>query len=168
MTNEDLPVPLDERHFEDYAPGLVVRYGPIAVQEADIIDFGRRYDPQPFHADPVAAARGPFGGVIASGWHTGSLAMRLMVDHFLPRRAGLGSPGLDELRWLLPVRPGDQLSIRVTVTEARQSQSKPDRGLVRTLIEAINQRGEVVMTIKAMTLMLCRNRAPGGPPPASR
>ncbi len=105
---------------------------------------------------------GPFGGVIASGWHTGSLMMRLLVDHFLPRRAGLGSPGIDELRWLAPVRPGDALSLRITITEARRSQSKPDRGLVHTFNEVLNQRDEVVMTLKAMTLMRCRSAAQPG------
>lgn len=157
MPNQDLPVAIEARHFEDYPPGAAVEYGPIAVDEAAIVAFGRQFDPQPFHVDPQRAADGPFGGVIASGWHTGSLMMRLLVDHFLPRAAGLGSPGVDELRWLAPVRPGDQLSLRVTVTEARRSRSKPDRGLVHTVNQMINQRGEVVMTLKAMTLIRCRD-----------
>jgi acyl dehydratase len=157
MTQTDLPVAIDERHFEDYPVGAVAVYGPVTVDEAAIIDFGRRFDPQPFHVDPQRAADGPFGGVIASGWHTGSLMMRLLVDHYLPRRAGLGSPGIDELRWLAPVRPGDQLMLRVTVTDARRSRSKPDRGLVHTANEMVNQRGEAVMTLKAMTLIRCRH-----------
>jgi acyl dehydratase len=159
MTHPDQPVPADPRRFEDYAPGAVFEYGPIAVTEAEVIDFGRRFDPQPFHVDPAQAARGPFGGVIASGWHTGSLMMRLLVDHYLPRHAGLGSPGLDELRWLKPVRPGDALSLRITVLEARRSRSKPDRGMVNSAIEVLNQRREVVMTVKAMTLIRCRTAA---------
>jgi acyl dehydratase len=159
MPAQDPSEPIDPRHFEDYVPGTVVEVGPIAVTEAEVIDFGRRFDPQPFHVDPAQAARGPFGGLIASGWHTGSLMMRLLVDHFLPRTAGLGSPGLDELRWLAPVRPGDALSLRITVLEANRSRSKPDRGLVRTLIEVLNQRREVVMTVKAMTLIRCRTAA---------
>jgi acyl dehydratase len=157
MVNQDLAVDIDARHFEDYPLGAVAEYGPIAVDEAEIIAFGRQFDPQPFHVDPQRAADGPFGGVIASGWHTGSLMMRLLVERFLPRQAGLGSPGIDELRWLAPVRPGDKLSLRITVTEAKRSRSKPDRGLVRTANEVINQRGEVVMTVKAMTLMRCRH-----------
>lgn len=160
MAHQDLPVAIEARHFEDYPPGAVVEYGPIAVDEAAIVAFGRQFDPQPFHVDPQRAAGGPFGGVIASGWHTGSLMMRLLVDHYLPREAGLGSPGIDELRWLAPVRPGDQLSLRVTVTAARRSRTKPDRGLVHTSNEMINQRGEVVMTVKAMTLIRCRNAGP--------
>lgn len=159
MHAQNPPSAIDPRHFEDYVPGTVVEVGPIAVTEAEVIDFGRRFDPQPFHVDPAQAAHGPFGGLIASGWHTGSLMMRLLVDHFLPRTAGLGSPGLDELRWLAPVRPGDALSLRITVLEANRSRSKPDRGLVRTLIEVLNQRREVVMTVKAMTLIRCRTAA---------
>jgi len=156
MPLQDLPVPIDQRHFEDYVPGTVVEYGPIAVSEAEVIDFGRRFDPQPFHVDPAQAARGPFGGLIASGWHTGSLMMRLLVDHYLPRHAGLGSPGLDELRWLNPVRPGDALSVRVTVLEARRSRSKPDRGMVNSQFEVLNQQRNPVMSVKATTLMRCR------------
>jgi acyl dehydratase len=159
MSPQDLPIPIDDRHFEDYVPGTVVEVGSIAVSEAEVIDFGRRFDPQPFHVDPVQAARGPFGGLIASGWHTGSLMMRLLVDHFLPRTAGLGSPGLDELRWLAPVRPGNRLSLRITVLEASRSRSKPDRGMVRSLIEVLNEHREVVMTVKAMTLIRCRTAA---------
>lgn len=157
MALTDLPVDIDARHFEDYRPGLVLSYGPVAVDEAEVIRFGQRFDPQPFHVDPVQAAHGPFGGVIASGWHTAALMMRLLVDHFLPRKAGLGSPGVDELRWLVPVRPGDTLTVRVGITEARRSRSKPDRGLVQTFNEVLNQHGEVVMTVKTMVLMRCRH-----------
>ena len=152
----DFPVPIDDRYFEDYIPGSVFEFGTVAVSEADIIDFGRRFDPQFFHTNPAAAARGPFGGLIASGWHTGSLAMRLFVDHYLSSVASLGSPGVDELRWTRPVRPGDSLRIRVAVLEARRSRSKPDRGIVRTLIEVLNQDGEVVMSLTAMNLLRCR------------
>lgn len=162
MTETDLPVPIDARHFEDYPPGAVACYGPIAVDEDAVIAFGRQFDPQPFHVDREAAARGPFGGLIASGWHTGALMMRLLVDRYLPRRAGLGSPGVDELRWLAPVRPGDALSLRVTVVEARRSKSKPDRGLLRCACEVFNQRGETVMTVTAMSLVRCRDPQPEG------
>jgi acyl dehydratase len=165
MTPTDLSVDVDARYFEDYPPGAVAEYGPIAVDEEDIIAFGRQFDPQPFHVDRQRAAGGPFGGVVASGWHTASLMMRLLVDHYLPRKAGLGSPGIDELRWLRPVRPGDQLSLRITVTEATRSRTKPDRGLVRTFNEVINQRGEPVMTLKAMTLVRCRSVAVEAPAP---
>jgi acyl dehydratase len=163
MAHQDLPVAIDARHFEDYPHGAEVEYGPVAVDEAAIIAFGRQFDPQPFHVDTQRAADGPFGGVIASGWHTCSLMMRLLVDHYLPRAAGLGSPGIDELRWLAPVRPGDQLWLRVTVTDARRSRTKPDRGLVHTANTMVNQRGEVVMALKAMTLIRCRSADRSGP-----
>lgn len=156
MEEQDLPVARDQRTFEDYPVGSVALYGPIAVDEGEIIDFGKRFDPQDFHTDPVKAARSPFGGVIASGWHTGSMMMRVLVDRYLSRVAAMGSPGMDELRWPAPVRPGDRLFVRVTVIEARQSASKPDRGLVRILIEVLNDEGVVVMSVKAMTLVRCR------------
>lgn len=149
----DIAVPVEERHFEDYVAGAVCVYGQIPVTEAAIVEFAQRYDPQPIHADPEAAGRGPFGGLIASGWHTISLVMRLLVERYLSHVAAIVSPGIDELRWTLPVRPGDVLSVRVTVLEATASRSKPDRGLVRTLIEALNQRGEVVLSMKAMNLI---------------
>jgi len=143
---------MTERYFEDYAEGAVFTVGTMRVSEAEIVDFARKYDPQPMHTDPEAAARGYFGGLIASGWHTASLVMRLLVDNYLARDASLASPGIDELRWLWPVRPGDQLRVRATVIEARRSQSKPDRGLVRTKIETRNQDGRVVMSMLAMNL----------------
>jgi acyl dehydratase len=152
-------VPIDQRYFEDYQPGSVHEYGAIAVDEAEIIAFARKFDPQDFHVDPEAAARGPFGGLIASGWHTASLMMRLLADHYLSKVASLGSPGIDELRWTQPVRPGDALSIRVTVLDAKRSRSKPDRGIVQTSIEVLNQRGEIVATMKAINLLRCRSRS---------
>jgi acyl dehydratase len=158
MDQHDLHADPDQRYFEDYVPGAVFEFGAVALDEAQIVEFGRQYDPQPFHVDAQRAASGPFGGVIASGWQTASLMMWLLVEHFLPRAAGLGSPGVDELRWLAPVRPGDRLSLRITVTDARRSRTKPDRGLVHTSNEVLNQRSEVVMTVKAMTLMRCRGR----------
>jgi acyl dehydratase len=165
VTHGALPGDRNARYFEDYLARMVVECGPIAVDETEIIAFGRQFDPQPFHVDARGAAQGPFGGVIASGWHTASLMMRLLVDHFLPGAARLASPGIDELRWLAPVRPGDRLSLRITVTDARRSRSKPDRGLVQTFNEVINQDGAPVMTVRAMTLIRCRTPADG---PASK
>jgi acyl dehydratase len=137
--------------------GSVHEFGSIAVEEAEMINFARRFDPQPFHIDPEAAKQSIFGGLIASGWHTASLMMRLFVDHYLSHVASLGSPGVDELRWLRPVFPGDKLSMRVTVLEASLSRSKPDRGIVRSYIEVLNQSSEVVMTMKAVNLLRCRD-----------
>jgi acyl dehydratase len=146
-----------ERYFEDYQVGMVDEFGEVLVTAEEIVEFARRYDPQTMHVDADAAATGPFGGLIASGWHTGSLTMRLFVDHYLSKVATLPSPGIDELRWVRPVRPGDTLRMRVTVVEARRSKSKPDRGIVRSLVEVLNQNGEVVMSQWPMNLMLCRD-----------
>ena len=147
----------EDRYFEDYIPGAVFEYGEIRVDEAEIIEFARRFDPQDMHVDPEAAARGRFGGLIASGWHTAAMMMRLVAENFLPKKASLGSPGIDELRWLRPVRPGDVLRLRVTVLEATRSRSRPDRGVVRSLMEVLNQDGEVVMSLKPMNIIASRS-----------
>jgi len=152
----DLLPPPDQRFFEDYIAGATHEFGSIAVDQAEVIDFARRYDPQPFHTDPEAARKSAFGGLIASGWHTASLMMRVIVDHYLSPASSLGSPGVDELRWLRPVRPGDTLAVRVTILETNRSRSKPDRGVVRSSIEVLNQHGEVVMSVKALNLVRCR------------
>lgn len=149
---------MTDRYFEDYVPGSVHELGTIAIGESEIIEFARRYDPQPFHIDPEAARHTQFGGLIASGWQTAGLMMRLAVDGYLSGVASLASPGVDELRWTQPVRPGDTLSVRATVLEARPSTSKPDRGLVRTLFEVRNQRGEMVMTVRGMNMLKRRAR----------
>jgi acyl dehydratase len=152
-----MPVPPSERYFEDYVVGESMTYGDYVVTEEEIRGFAERYDPQPFHIDPEAARQSIFGGLIASGWNTASISMRMLVDHFVSRRSGLGSPGIDELRWHQPVRPGDRLKVRSTVTEARRSKSKPDRGLVRVRHETLNQRDEVVMSFSGMSLYRCRD-----------
>ena len=150
-------VPSAERYFEDYRVGMVDEFGEVAVTAEAIVEFAARYDPQPMHVDKTAAESGMFGGLIASGWHTAAMVMPLFVEHFLSKVATLPSPGIDELRWLRPVRPGDVLRVRVTVTEARRSRSKPDRGLVRSLVEVLNQNGEVVMSQRPMNLIRCRD-----------
>jgi acyl dehydratase len=147
------------RYFEDYVPGLIVDCGSFALTEADIIAFAKEYDPQPFHVDPAAAKDGPFGGLIASGWHTTSMMMRQLVDHFVSPESSLGAAGVDELRWPQPVRPGDTLHVRATVLEARRSGSKPDRGIVRSLAELTNQNGELAMKLTAINFMLLRDPA---------
>ena len=108
------------QYFEDYPVGAVSVGGPITVSEQDILDFARRYDPQPMHVVKGSAVAGPFGGLIASGWHTGSLMMQMLARHFVPHPGNLPSPGLDELRWVRPVRPGDTRSLCVTVETARR------------------------------------------------
>jgi acyl dehydratase len=148
--------PITNRFFEDYVAGHVHEFGFIAVTEDEIIRFSRQYDPQAFHTDPAAALRTQFGGLIASGWHTAGLMMRLIVDHYLSHVASLASPGVDELRWTQPVRPGDTLSVRATILETRLSRTKPDRGVVRTQFEVLNQHGAVVMSVKAMNMLRAR------------
>ena len=158
MKNPDFAVPVGQRYFEDYVAGAVFEYGAITLTEREIVEFAKQFDPQYIHTDPRAAAEGPFGGLIASGWHTAAIMMRLFVDHYLSHVASMASPGIDELRWTQPVRPGDTLSIRVSVIEANRSRSKPDRGMVRSLIEVLNQDREVVMSLKAMNILRCRDR----------
>jgi acyl dehydratase len=145
------------RYFEDYVPGLTVDCGSFSMSEAEIIAFAREYDPQPFHVDPVAAKDGPFGGLIASGWHTTSTAMRHLVDHYVSPESSIGSPGVDEIRWPKPVRPGDRLHVRATILEARRSASKPDRGIVKTVTELTNQDGDLVMRLTANNFILLRD-----------
>lgn len=145
----------DDRFFDDYTVGATYVCGSVTVTEDDIVRFAGDYDPQAMHVDRDLAAVGPFGELIASGWHTVGLTMRLFVDNFLPHN-GLAAPGVDELRWPRPVRPGDVLTVRATVTQARRSRTKPDRGLVHTLLEAVNQDGEVVMSMKPMNLVRVR------------
>ena len=136
------------RHtFEDFEPGQVYELGSRTVTEEEIVDFARRFDPQPFHLDPEAAKGSVFGGLIASGWHTGALWMRLYVDSLLGGSAGMGSPGIEELRWLAPVRPGDTLAGRLTVLEATPSGRRSDRGTVRIRGEMVNQDGVTVMSM---------------------
>ncbi len=155
-------MPPPSRWFEDFVPGTVTIFGDHLMTEAEITGFAARYDPQPFHTDPDAARHSIFGGLIASGWNTAGVVMRLLVDHYLPANASLGSPGIDELRWLKPVRPGDRLRVRVTVLEAIPSRSKPDRGVVRQLTEALNQDGDVVMSLRGMTMLRTRPKPDAG------
>ncbi|PWU02367.1 MAG: acyl dehydratase [Terriglobia bacterium] len=159
MILDNFAVPPDNRYFEDYTPGHVYEFGSITVSEAEIIEFARRFDPQYFHVDPNRATASRFGGIIASGWHTIGLAMRLYVDHYLSHVASLASPGVDEIRWPNPVRPGDSLRIRVTILEARPSRSKPDRGIVRARLEAMNQRDELVLSMTAISILGRREMA---------
>jgi acyl dehydratase len=148
--------PPDDRYFEDYVPGAVHEFGSVAVDEQEVLEFGRRYVPLPYHVDKEAAKKSLYGSVIASGWHTAALMMRLYTENYLSQVANLGSPGGDELRWEKPVFPGDELSVRATVLEARRSESRPDRGIVRTFIEVVNQKREVVMSLKMVNFVRTR------------
>jgi acyl dehydratase len=141
------------RYFEDFKPGDVIELGSRTISKERILAFAREFDPQPFHTDEEAAKRSIYGGLLASGWHTGSLLMRILNDGLLKDTASLGSPGVDELRWLKPVRPGDVLSARMTVLESIPSRSKPDRGLIRSLMELRNQHNEIVLTVRGLSLL---------------
>ncbi len=145
-----MTVPLKDRWFDDFAVGELFEFGAYVVSEDEIIDFARRYDPQPFHLDHEAAKASHFGGLVASGWMTSAVLMRLLCDHFIPRQSSMGSPGVDEVRWLKPLRPGDTVRARVEVTETRASQSKPDRGVIRCRHQLLNQHDEVVMSMHGM------------------
>ncbi|MEE2792861.1 MAG: MaoC family dehydratase [Acidobacteriota bacterium] len=149
---------LQERWFEDYVPGAVHDLGSVVVDEQEVVAFARQFDPQPFHLERERAEKSAFGGLVASGWHTACMVMRLMVDHYLSEVSSEGSPGIDELRWLRPVRPGDQLLARITILDARRSRSRPERGIVRSQIETWNQDGEVVMHLTFAMFIRCRNR----------
>jgi len=155
---EVFSTPPTDRFFEDYRVDATYVCGSFTVTEDDIIAFATLYDPQAMHTDRALAAQGPFGEVIASGWHTVACAMRLLVDNFLPHD-GLAAPGIDELRWPNPVRPGDTLTVQATIQQARRSRSKPDRGLLHTLLEVLNQNNEVVLSMKPMNFIRVRNAA---------
>ena len=156
MTLSQFPVPASERWFEHYTPGAIFEFGATTVSEHELVSFAQAYDPQSFHIDSEAAARSMFGGLIASGWHTASMMMRMLVDHYISSVASLASPGVDELRWLAPVRPGDVLRVRATVDDARRSRTRGDPGLLPSRIERLNPDEVVVMTVKAVNLLLTR------------
>jgi acyl dehydratase len=155
MSKSSFTTSAENRFFEDYVAGAVHEFGTISVEKQEVLDFGRRFVPLSYHTDAELAKQSIYGGLIASGWHTASLMMRLYTDNYLSKVANLGSPGGDELRWDKPVFPGDDLSIRVTVLETRRSESKPDRGIVRSFVEVLNQKREVVMSLKMVNFVKC-------------
>ena len=147
------------RYLEDFEPGQVFRTRGMTVDESEIMDFARKYDPQPIHTDREMAAGGPFDGLIASGWHTACVVFRLWVDLGFMEESSLGGPGIENLKWLLPVRPGDTLYGEIEILEARPSRSKPDRGILRYLTKGINQRGETVITYDSASFLKRRPEA---------
>ena len=149
----------DYWYFEDFEPGQDIDLGTRTVTEDEIVAFARAFDPQPFHLDRGAAEASIFGGVIASGWHTCSMMMRMVVDGLMNRSASMGSPGLDGVRWLAPVRAGDTLNVHYRTTRVKASTSKPDRGIVWSTWVALNQHGETVCTVEGMGMF---GRRPGG------
>ena len=148
-------------YWEDFKVGDTGPIGERVVDRDEVIAFGKAYDPQPFHTDEKAAEESVFGGLIASGWHTVGMVMRMMVDSYLRDSASLGSPGVDNVRWLKPVRPGDTIRATRTVVEARPSKSRPEMGVVKTRWDVFNQHGELVMSMEGYNMFSRRN--PGEP-----
>lgn len=158
MTTGTFSAPINDRYFEDYEQGAVYCFGSVEVKQDEVVEFGKKFDPQVFHTDPEGARKTSFGGLIASGWHTAGMMMRLYCENYLTHVASLGSPGLDELRWPRPVRPGDRLSVRVTVISKKESRSKPDRGVITSFIEVLNQDDAIVMSAKTVNMIGRRPR----------
>ncbi|ELY49359.1 MaoC family dehydratase [Natronolimnohabitans innermongolicus] len=145
------------QYYEDVEIGTTAEYGEYRITKSEIIEFAQQYDPQPFHLDEDAAAESAFGELVASGWHTASVCMRLLVDGYVQDRASMGARGVDELRWKRPVKPGDTLSVRTEVLDKRVSESDPRRGYVETRIEGVNQDGDVVISWIAHGMIERRN-----------
>lgn len=143
-------------YFEDFTVGQRITTPGVTVSEEAIVAFGRQFDPQPFHVDAAAAASSPYGGLIASGFHTAALCFRLFVDQGWLAGCSLGSPGIEQLRWLAPVRPGDTLHAEVEVAAARRSGSRPDRGLATLDYATRNQHDATVLTMRIVHLLRCR------------
>ena len=148
------------RFLEDYPVGSTAELGSVRVTEEEIRAFATRYDPQPFHTDPERAKSWPYGGLIASGWHTAAMMMRLIVDHFIDGDSSLGSPGLGPIRWKLPVHPGDVLRVRARVIDNRRSASKPDRGTITIEVDVVNGDDETVMTVENWIAIMRARPAP--------
>ena len=148
-------------YWEDFKVGEVHQIGEKRVDKDEIIAFAKQFDPQPFHVDEAAAKASMYGGLIASGWHTVALVMRMMCDSYMLDSASLGSPGIDNLKWLKPVRPGDTIRAQRTTLEVRASASRPEMGLVKTRWEVFNQDAEQVMTMEGYGMF--RRRNPGSP-----
>ena len=145
-------------YWEDFVPGTTREFGGRTVTREDLLRFAGEFDPQPFHLDDAAAERSLFGRLSASGWHTCALVMRMMCDGYLLDSASLGSPGIDQLRWLAPVRPGDTLSVRMEVLSVRPMKSRPEVGLVQSRWTAFNQRAEAVLSMEGWSMF--RRRRP--------
>jgi acyl dehydratase len=141
------------RYWEDYEVGARYPLGSTGFTAEEIVEFARKYDPQSFHIDAEAAAQSMFGGLIASGWHVTAKLMRLFVDRYVDQRTALGSPGVDEVRWLKPVRPGDTLTAWVECAGKVPSRSRPEMGIVHEHWRATNQKGELVLTIRGINMV---------------
>lgn len=152
---------MSKLHFEDFTPGQKIEHGPRLVTREEIVAFAAQYDPQPMHLDEEAGRNSMLGGLGASGWHSCGIMMRMICDSFMLNSASMGAGGVEEVRWLHPVRPGDKLTFRATVLDTRRSRSRPDMGIIRFLFEMFNEHGERVMTMITPSIMTTRN--PGAP-----
>jgi len=146
--------------FEDMVVGTAIEIGKHTFTREEIVEFAQKFDPQPFHLDEAAAAESAFRGLVASGWHTCSVMMGMLVRKVLSDSTSMGSPGIDEIRWLKPVRVGDTITMMNDVLDKRVSESKPDRGIVSTRWEGINQHGETVITVRSKGIFGLRNAQP--------
>jgi acyl dehydratase len=146
-------------YFEDVRVGETQRFGRYAVTREEIIEYARQFDPQPFHVDEEAAKRSMFGGLIASGWHTGAMFIRMVCDHAITGAATTGALGFDDLKWLKPVRPGDILSVETRVAEKIDLPSRHAVGTVKMESRVLNQQGEAVMTLTSLVLYRRRSTA---------
>jgi len=144
------------KYFEDFPPGTLIDCGSRVVSKEEIIRFAREFDPQPFHIDEAAAAKTHFGGVVASGWHSGSLSMRMVVDAVMQDSSCMGSPGIERLRWLKPLRADTLVNVKFRVLEAELSKSRPDRGRLKVVFELYDDKGELLMDSIAIVLFGCR------------
>jgi len=148
-------------HWEDFKPGDIAVYGPRRVTREEIVAYAAEFDPQPMHLDEAAASATPLGGLAASGWHTCCLMMRVLVDGFLSKAASEGAPGVDEVRWLKPLRPGTEIRVRTIALETRPSKSRPTRGFVKFRFEVIDAQDAVLMDLVCSQMII--RREPGAP-----
>ena len=150
---------MSKRHWEDFKPGTVEVYGPRLVTREEIVAFAAEFDPQPMHLDEAAGAATLLGGLAASGWHSCCILMRMIADGFINETHSMGAPGVDEVRWLRPLRPGTQVRVRTTVLESRASKSRPEMGLAKMQFELLDEAGACLMTMTSTQLL--GRRQPG-------
>ncbi len=150
-------------HFEDFANAQVFEHGPRLITREEIVGFAAEFDPQPMHLDEVAAQATLLGGLSASGWHACAIFMRMLADGILLNAASMGAPGVDEVRWLIPIRPGDSLTLRATVMEVRTSKSRPEMGFVRFAFELLNQSGQCAVALSSSLMIARRAESMGRP-----
>ena len=153
--NSTFKVPIDERYFEDYLSGSVYEFGSVIFKQDEVLEFSKLYDPYVFDSGLEAYSEARNGSVVASGWHTVTIGMRLFADFYISHVAGVGPPSVDDIHWLKAVHPGDELSIRVTIKSRKLTGSKSGKGIVRSYVEIMNQNRAIVTTLKVKNVLLC-------------